>query len=687
MKNPFRCVAPSALMLLGFVGGFGCNDGPASVPGEEALPPAADAQTPPDAAPPQDAIPPQDIVPPPDVDPLPSLCLASPGGEGVFTEASDKVGLGRMGLDVEGIRLAAVDLDDDGWDDLVVHSGRPRTASPDDPMPYALLMNRAGADGKRTLVDETRAQGYNFDELEVDGRVAHFAIAGDVDNDGDLDLLSAVNGDASNDTGARTVLMLNTGAGYVPAPRSALSSEATLATTSAAFVDFDRDGFLDVFVGNGYLQFGNLGTTQQDRLYRGRGDGTFDDVTTQVGLETRPPITGAGLDLDGLNQGLCHKPTYGVAACDLDGDGDGDLLSVSYGRQMNMLYVNRGGAFEDQSAPSGFAADDNRDFGDNEFYRCHCALTGDCQAAPARIQCTSDNWNAGIDDQPFRLGGNTFAVACADVNDDGRADVLTGAIKHWHIGDSSDTSTLLTGRGDVDRVQLERGDNRALGLARRWRTPSWNEGDIFAALFDFDLDGRKDVYWGSTDYPETRSFLYRQLDDGTFDEVGVDVGLAHDRAAGFALADFDRDGDLDAFIGSSQQRCGANDSPPCPWTMTGPDVYFFESTASEHHNWLAIDLNGLPGAGSPANRVGIGAKVSVTAGGRTQHYEVTGGHGHFGQQDTLRLHVGLGTACAIDEVTVRWPDAAGTRTVHAGLRANTFVTLSRDGRTEEQPAR
>jgi hypothetical protein len=258
--------------------------------------------------------------------------------------------------------------------------------------------------------------------------------------------------------------------------------------------------------------------------------------------------------------------------------------------------------------------------------------------------------------------------------------VLTGTIKHWHIGDSSDASTLLHNTSEPDQVRLERRPNAEMGLQRDWPIPDWNEGDIFSAIFDFDLDGRKDLYWGSTDYPATRAFLYRQLEDGTFEEVGEQVGLAHERAAGLALADVDRDGDLDVFVGSSTARCSANDTPPCPWTMSGPDVYLYLNDAASKNNWLAIDLDA---SGLTANRLGIGARVAVTAGGRTQYHEVQAGHGHFGQQDTLTLHVGLGTACDVERVEVRWPDRGHTVTTHTGLRANTFVTLVGDGSARE----
>lgn len=630
-----------------------------------------------------DAAPPAPDGPVPDAG-LPSLCLPSPAGGAAFTDASEEIGLRGAGAPeagIEGGRLSAGDLDGDGYTDLIVHKGGGNVAlDPAVPPPYVVLMNRPTEDNTgRHLVDLTEASRYGWTDLEAPGRVAHFALYGDLDNDGDTDIVSVVNTDASGDTGQRTAALLNEGPGVFALARpSALQTGRAnpLATTSATLLDFDRDGILDIWMGNGYGEFGNLGATQQDRLYHGRGDGKFDDVTEAAGLATLSPLKDGGLDFESLNNGLCHKPTYGVGACDLDGDGDQDLLSVSYGRQLNMLWVNRNARFENQSIPSGFASDDNQDPSDNEFYRCHCRITGGCQAPAPRIQCGADNWNVGIDDQPFRNSGNTFSVTCADMDDDGRPEVLTGAIKHWHIGNSSDASTLLHNDSTEDDIALTRSSNEDLGLARDWPISDWNEGDIFSALFDFDLDGRKDVYWGSTDYPATRSFLYRQTEAGKFEEVGEDVGLAHARAAGLALADIDRDGDLDVFVGSSTMRCGANDNPPCPWTMTGPDVYFYRNDASSRNNWLAIDLDAT---GTAANRLGIGARVAVTAGGRTQYYEVQAGHGHFGQQDELTLHVGLGQTCAIDRVEVRWPDRGNTVTTYTGVRANTFVRLVGDG--------
>src|SRR5207253_203737 len=148
-------------------------------------------------------------------------------------------------------------------------------------------------------------------------RAAHLAVAGDVDNDGDLDLFSGTYVDPtkprSTDPGDRSEILLNDGRGHftlapISDPHPAVAER--LATTSAAFSDVDRDGFLDLFVGFWYEAYGKSDLGVQAQLYRGAGDGTFQTATDTVGLST---------DDNGFDRGTNHRPAYGVTACDVDG--------------------------------------------------------------------------------------------------------------------------------------------------------------------------------------------------------------------------------------------------------------------------------------------------------------------------------------------------------------------------------
>jgi hypothetical protein len=112
-------------------------------------------------------------------------------------------------------------------------------------------------------------------------------------------------------------------------------------------------------------------------------------------------------------------------------------------------------------------------------------------------------------------------------------------------------------------------------------------------------------------------------------------------------ADFDRDGDLDLIVGHSRARCDANAPNDCYATA---QIRAFENVYGDAGNWIQLQLEGVT-----ANRSAIGARVRVTAGGVTQTQEVGGGYGHYGAQDDLVLHFGLGDACAA-EIEIRWPD-------------------------------
>ncbi|MCB9543469.1 MAG: CRTAC1 family protein [Myxococcales bacterium] len=635
--------------------------------GDAALDGGHDGDTPdaaePDLGPEEPGV---DRVRAPDVAPVCNPGTLYTAGTALFAERTEEWGLAAIA--VQGTRLSVGDVDGDGRADVFVRRGGRNSdlLTGDDTRRRHHWLLRNTGDGFEDITEASGVLAVRGDYPLPVGRPVDVAAFADVDNDGDLDLYTGVDvrdpvmigeGDAAFAVAERSELMLNDGSGVftlLGASHPLRRTNANDIPSGAAFVDFDRDGDIDL-----WMSQGGLGAPVQDRLWRGDGAGDFTDVTRLAGLETM-----LWQETDPINQGLAHTTAWSAAACDLNGDGAPELLAASYGRAPNHLWqasgTGGGVRYTNRSVASGYAYDDDYTWEDNQFARCYCAANRaaeGCADVPASLLvCNQDNWRHELDRQPFRLGGNSGATLCVDLNNDGALDLYTTEIRHWWAGMGADASEVLQNTGEPD-VRFERPGREVVGNTLDHAGVSWDEGHISATWLDVDNDGRHEVYVGGTDYAGNRGLLYHNISpwggDIRFAPVPTRDFFEHNRSHGMAVADFDRDGDLDLLLGHSRARCDAAAPNDCYPTM---QVRAFENIYGQDGNWLQVDLVG----GQGTNRAAIGARVEVATPAGVQVQEVGGGYGHFGAQDDRVLHFGLGPACDAT-VTVRWPDGTLSR--------------------------
>ena len=591
---------------------------------------------------------------------------------------------------VTGVSISAADINGDFLPDLSVRSssatGKRENWAPGKRAIW-LLKNVSNTKGMQ-FSDATKASGLTATRDGTNGREMQIVVFGDVDNDGDVDVFC---GDSIpyDNIGATPTdlfkqdaseLMLNDGTGHFALPPTASFATKDLRRNlgAASFTDYDRDGKLDLWLG--YQTWGAAALPIPDQLVQGDGAGNFLETSAAEGVVTTT-YTQAHIEA-----GTAPHHTWCTAACDVDNDGEPDLLTASYGRDFNTFW--RGGfkgdgsvRFVQQMNESHLDRDDNDDWTTNWNAQCWChdhPTDADCdKCGPPEVDCQqlqfpppyppgTYRWNHPTDRSPYRLGGNTGLLTCADIDNDGDLDLVEGTIVHPDVGPSSDPTRIIRNDGmsnDIPQfTTLHATDNGLRPLDR------YNDvGDMAGAVFDFDNDGRLDVLIASSDYPGTHALIFHQKPDGTFEEVPIDLGIDHKHAHGATVADFDRDGDLDVILGSSTMRCGLSPSECYPTE----EVHVFQNNMPQG-NYVQIQLAGTGGSNASA----IGAHVWVTAGGVTQMAEVGGGYGLFGQQNDLVLHFGLGAACVIDAVKVRWPDGTLTTQTWNNVRANYLVKLT-----------
>ncbi len=608
----------------------------------------------------------------PDSAAVESTCIdAVPwNGETAFRDVTEE-----WGITAEGHQIEVVDIDGDGWADLVVHDeGGVDDFSTEEGRVTWVLRN-TGAGGFEDVTVESGFRARRSGDSTV-GRPGQAMASADFDNDGDMDFITVawvVDPSVAEDL---TEVVLNDGTGsFTLGPEEGDHRRTSIQSkpASVAATDYDRDGIVDLWVvENGYFDPWPL----QDRLYKGVGDGTFIDVTDSVGLTTMD-----WTNLSWLNEAKAHSWGWAATACDLNNDGLPELLASSYGRTPNHMWQNGlddGDVhFAGRHIESGFAFDDNQDWTDDVNARCYCRDNPDeedcdlAQEPPGGNYCDllyeyyggGYRWDHYWSRQTFFLGGVSGTTVCADMNNDGWMDLVTGEIVHPDVGQSADRGELLVNQGESD-VRFERPGNVSTGLDRGYIDAGWDEGVMNSLVLDFDNDGWQDVYYSVSGYPNNHGWLFRQVSPGVYERLEHEVSLQMFGSHGAQAVDLDHDGDLDLVIGHMPVYCGPDwGSPDC---YDPPVARIWLNEVGNQQNWLQLDLEG----GEGTNRAAIGARVEVTAGGVTQTQEVDGGHGRWSTQRDRVLHFGVGESCEV-QVQVRWPNAEGatqTFTVEAGAR-------------------
>jgi hypothetical protein len=466
-------------------------------------------------------------------------------------------------MESDGAGGAVLDYDGDGWIDVyLVNSGPSQGLTDHSPgtarWPNRLFRNR----GDGTFEDATEragVAGHGFGTT---------AAAADYDNDGDTDLLVVNFGSV--------ILFQNQGDGTFRDVTALAGLQSGRAGISANFADVDKDGFLDLFVAN-YLVYdpsiklppgspavypGPLAYKAEfNRLYRNRGDGTFEDITERAGLR------------------IPDHRAMSVTSFDFDLDGDPDFY-VSNDATANLLLVNDGtGRFKDEGLLRGVAVNQ------------------------------------------FGAAEGSMGAAADDVNGDERPDLL---ITRFGI-----PSLYLNSSQGLfeDRAT-------ASGLIEATRNLTGWGGN----LLDFDNDGDRDAFIANGDsqfMKGMRPLLLANHGEGRFSDVSAAAGPSfqtESNARGSAALDFDNDGRLDLVVS----------------TLGGRALLLHNQTPRAHH-WLTLALEG-----SSSNRDGFGALVRVTAGGRRQAAQARCPTSYVFQQDA-RLHFGLGPQTRVERVDIRWP--------------------------------
>ena len=513
----------------------------------------------------------------------------SPASKPQFTEVTREAGIAFVHsfgdrefsnlVEAVGAGVTWLDYDQDGWIDLYIGSGsyHPVVSSGERPAKAAAnRLYRNNGDG--TFQDVTEVAGVACADCFSMG-----VSSADYDNDGLPDLYVANFG--------KNALFRNLGNGKFLDVTSRAGVGDPGCSVAATWFDFDRDGWLDLYVGN-YIEFdpeyrlyydpdGFPGPMaypgQPDRLYRNRGNGTFEDVSGASG------IGGSGRAMS-------------VAATDYDGDGYTDIYVTNDATENFLLRNLQGKGFRNVALTANVAFN-------------------------------------GMADQTASM-----AVDFGDYDGDGRVDIF--------VSDNSLSSLYRNVGGRFRDVAPESGIARASAQFVGWG----------AFFFDFDNDADLDIFKVNGDL--SRLFgqedqLFENLGGGRYQDVSLRMGpyFREDyMGRGAAFADYDNDGDADIFIVNLNSR-----------------AVLLRNEGTPRNHSLSLRL-----VGTRSNRDGVGAAVTVVAGGIYQKSEKRSAGGYLSQNDP-RMLFGIGPHTAAQRIEVVWP--SGKIQVLKNVAAGKTITI------------
>lgn len=532
--------------------------------------------------------------------------------------------------------VAVFDYDMDGDEDIYVTNG-PGSAN-------SLYANQFAETGQVTFVDMAAAAGVTATDQDSGG-VSY----GDIDNDGDLDLLVLAAGEPNQ-------LFENQGDGTFAdiTPTSGLG-EDSLFSTSASMGDVNGDGLLDIVVGSSFSDWSNMGPImadafdrhQHNQLFLNQGDNVFVDVSETSGL----------YDIAGLPEDLEGAPTITWATSMVDYDLDGDLDIIQADDQpMSPSPVQRGfvrifendgmGQFTDITVEAGLnvtgawmglAFGDLNADGNMDIFASNFGDYGSAEFQP--LGTSPSRWFLGQDDGTFtapdlgELVATPFGWGTSPLDYDNDADtdiIFHGGMDFGFTQDASNPGMLLQNDGAANFTY----DADAMATS----TDHLRRSVQGSAVGDLNGDGFVDmVSVSDVDFPEPIPVV----------PYGTDFGADLDDIAGF----------VPIFT--------PTDTGELVWTgVEVPDgtLSVEINSADNGNNWVAIDAMGTVGltTNGRANRDGIGAVVMVTPeGGPTAMNPIVGGSS-YASQDSLTANLGLGDA-ATGTVEILWQGGVRNR--------------------------